>query len=149
MNWGLADFMILGALVASAGSMYAFAAKRGNNGLYRLAVGVAVFATFFLAWVIVAVGALADAGDPADLMYLGVIAVGIVGAVLGRFQPRAMAFALLATALATGLVAVIALVGGLHRSPISSVAEVLGVNAMFGALYAGSAALFWQAAKQR
>jgi len=42
------------------------------------------------------------------LMYIGVLAVGIIGALIARFQPHGMARALFATALAQMLVAVIA-----------------------------------------
>jgi hypothetical protein len=149
MNWDLTDFVVFGALVASAGSIYMFGAKQSDNGVYRLAMGVAAMAFFLLVWVILGVGALADSGDSADLMYAGVFAVGLVGAILGRFQPRGMAFALLATSVATALVAVIALIAGMHRSPISSVAEVLGVNGIFVALFAGSAGLFWYASRKQ
>jgi hypothetical protein len=54
---------------------------------------------------------------------------------------------LLATALATGLVAVIALIAGKHEAPISSVWEILGLNGMFAALFIGSAWLFRHAAR--
>ena len=45
-------------------------------------------------------------------MYGGVLAVGIVGAIIARFQPDGMARALVATALAQMVVAVIALIAG-------------------------------------
>ena len=47
-----------------------------------------------------------------NLMYLGVIAVGFVGAFIARFQSRGMALALFATAVAQMLVPVIALMMG-------------------------------------
>jgi hypothetical protein len=46
-------------------------------------------------------------------MYIGVLAVGIIGAIVARFRPHGMARALFATALAQALVAVIALLAGL------------------------------------
>ena len=42
-------------------------------------------------------------------MYFGVLAVGFIGAFIARFQPRGMARALFATAVAQALVPVIAL----------------------------------------
>ena len=64
-------------------------------------------------------------------MYVGVLAVGVVGAVIARFRPNGMARALLATALAQALVAVIALIAGKHQLPLSSVSEILGLNGLF------------------
>ena len=58
-----------------------------------------------------------------------------------------MARALLATALAQALVAVIALIAGKHEAAISSVSEILGLNGIFVALFIGSAWLFRHAAR--
>ena len=81
---------------------------------YRSAVGVALAAALIL----VTVGVLGPNDEhPADLMYIGVLAVGIIGAIIARFQPHGMARALFATALAQMLVPVIALIAGMHRSP--------------------------------
>jgi hypothetical protein len=59
-----------------------------------------------------------------------------------------MARALLATALAQALVAVIALIAGKHEAPISSVPEILGLNGFFVALFIASAWLFRHAARK-
>ena len=92
-------------------------------------------------------GILGVEGDPADLMYGGVIAVGVVGALLANFRARGMARALVATALAQALVGVIALILGKQRAEFSSVAEILTLTAFFVALFLGSAWLFRQAAR--
>ncbi len=78
-------------------------------------------------------------------MYIGVLTVGIIGTIIARFQPRGMARALFATALAQALVAVIALIAGMHRAPYSSVGEIL----FFVAPFLGSAWLFRDAARER
>ena len=88
-------------------------------------------------------------GDPADLMYIGVLAVGIIGAIIARFQPRGMARALFATALAQALVAVIALILGKHQAEVSSVPEIVTLNGFFVALFVGSAWLFRHAAREQ
>jgi len=122
--------------------------KTGNTS-YKAAVGLAIATPFLLVWVIGAVGVLGVDGDPADLMYIGVLAVGIIGAIIARFQPHGMARALFATALAQALVAVIALILGMHQAPYSSVIEILGLNGFFVALFLGSAWLFSNAARER
>ena len=145
--WDLADFVVAGALVGGTGLMYELAARRAGNIAYRAAMGVALAAAFILVWLMGAVGIIGEEGDRADLMYLGVLAVGIIGAVIARFRPHGMARALLATALAQALVAVIALIAGKHQAPISSVFEVVGLNGFFVALFIGSAWLFRQASR--
>lgn len=116
---------------------------------YRVAAAVAVLAALFLVWAIGALGVIGAEGDPADHMYVGVIGVAVGGAVGARFEARGMARALAATAVAVGLVAVIALLTGEHRSPATSVIEILGLNGMFAALFLASARLFREAASGR
>lgn len=108
----------------------------------RLAAMVALAAAAFLLWAMGAVGIIGIEGDPADLMYLGVIAVGISGAVVARFRADGMARAMWMTAAATVAVGVIALLAGKHRAEYSSVAEIGGLTAMFAGLFALSGWLF-------
>jgi len=148
--WGVFDFAVAGVLLGGTGLMYALAAGKARNAgniAYRAAVGVALAAGLFLVWLVLAVGVIGDTGDPADLMYVGVLAVGLIGAVIARFQPLGMARALLATALAQALVAVVAVIARKHQAPISSVFEILGLNGLFVALFIGSAWLFRHAAR--
>jgi len=122
--------------------------KKGNTA-YKSAVGLAVATPLLLVWMIGAVGVLGVDGDRSDLMYVGVLAVELIGAFIARFQPFGMARALFATALAQALVAVIALIAGLHEAPFSSVGEILGLNGFFVVLFLGSAWLFRKAAQER
>ncbi len=122
---------------------------------YRLAVGTAIGSALFVFWLMGAVGIIGVEGDPADLMFFGVFAVGIVGAVIARFRPKGparalgMARAMLAMALAQALVGVVALIAGKHKAAISSVFEILGLSGMFIALFLGSAWLFRHAARKQ
>jgi hypothetical protein len=117
-----------------------------STSAYKMAAGLALATPLVLFWMIGAVGILGRAGDRADLMYLGVIAVGLLGALIARFRPTGMARALIAMALAQMLVAVIALIAGMHQASYSSVGEILGLNAFFAVLFLASAWLFRKAA---
>jgi hypothetical protein len=147
--WDLADFAVAGALLVGTGLMYVLATRKAGNIAYRAAVGVALAAALLLVWINLAVGIIGTEDNPANLMYIGVLAVGIIGALIARFQPRGMARALFATALAQALVTVIALIAGKHRAPISSVAEILGLNGIFVALFVGSALLCRHATREQ
>jgi hypothetical protein len=147
--WGMFDFVVAGTLLGGTGLIHQLAARRAGNIAYRAAVGVALAAALLLVWLVLAVGVIGDTGDPADLMYVGVLAVGVVGAVTARFRPNGMARALLATALAQALVAVIVLIAGKHQLPPSSVSEILGLNGLFVTLFIGSAWLFRHAAREQ
>lgn len=112
---------------------------------YAAAAALAVAASLFLVWSILALGLIGVEGDPADRMYLGVIAVGLLGALVARFRPAGMARALAAMALAQAAVLVVALALGRRQSPVTSIPELAGLNAMFIALFLGSAWLFRRA----
>lgn len=119
-----------------------------DNTTYRFALGVALSAAVILVWLSLGVGIIGRDGDPANLMYFGVLAVGIIGALIARFRPRGMARALFAMALAQALVAVIALIVGLGQ-PWSGPLELSLLNGFFVALFVGSAWLFRRAAHGR
>jgi hypothetical protein len=146
--WDLADFAIAGALLVGTGLMYELAARKAGNIAYRTAVGVALAAALLLIWLNLAVGVIGTEGDRANLMNVGVLAVGFVGAIMARFRPHGMARALFATALAQALVAVIALIFRLG-APWSPPAELVFLNGFFVALFVGSALLFRYAAREQ
>ena len=116
-----------------------------DSTAYRSAVGVALVAALMLVWLSLGVGIIGADGDPANLMYFGVLAVGIFGALVARFRPRGMARTLVTVAFAQALVAGIAIVAGLGR-PWSGPLELLLLNGFFVSLFAGSAWLFRRAA---
>jgi hypothetical protein len=116
-----------------------------NNAMYRFAAGVAIAAALILVWLSLGVGIIGRDGDPANLMYFGVLAVGIIGSLIARFRPRGMSRALFATALAQTSVATIALTAQLGY-PWSGPLELTLLNGFFIALFAGSAWLFRRAA---
>jgi hypothetical protein len=145
VDWSGADFVVAGALLFAAGMTYKMVSARLGNTAYRAAVGIAVAAALLLVWANLAVGLIGSEENPANLMYLGVLAVAVIGALLARLRPQGMARAMLATALALVVVAVTALVahGYLWRQPL----EVLGVSGFFAALFVASAWLFRRAAQ--
>lgn len=115
---------------------------------YRWGVGVALVASALLVWLSLGVGIIGKDGDPANRMYFGVLAVGMIGAIIARFEPSGMARALFATALAQASVAAIAVVTGLGL-PYSGPAEILLLNAFFVALFVASGGLFKRSARAR
>jgi hypothetical protein len=109
------------------------------------AIGIALVTACILVWLSLGVGIIGKDGDPANRMYFGVLAVGIIGALIARFRPHGMARALFAMALAQAVVAAIALIAGLGL-PWSGPAEIVLLNAFFVGMFAGSGWLFRRAA---
>src|SRR5690606_11835034 len=89
-------------------------------------------------WINAAVGVIGDNGHPANMMFYWVVAVGMTGAVLARFRPRGMGWAMIVTALAQLAASAIALA---LKLPLPG-----GATILFLAVWLTSAALFRQAA---
>jgi hypothetical protein len=129
--------------------MYELVARHADNSAYKAGVGVAVGAALLLVWINAAVGIIGD-DESINLLYFGVLAVGMVGVFIARFEPQGMARALFAMAIAQMLVPVIVLAipnlrGALMEPP--GVIGVIGLNAFFAILFVGSALLFRKAAR--
>jgi hypothetical protein len=120
-----------------------------NKTAYRIAAVIALGTALLLVWGVSAMGVIGAEGDPFDLLYIAVLAVGLVGAVLVRFRPEGMVLVLVAMAVTQALIALIGLAIGKQDVPVSSVAEILYLNGFFVALFLGSAWLFRHAARGR
>lgn len=147
--WNLADFLVAGVLLGGTGLMLVSLIRLPNSTAYRLAMTVTLGTCLMLVWASLAVGIIGVDGDPADLMYAGVIGVGVVGATLARLRPAGMARTLLAMATSQLLIAGIALIAGKHHAPYSSAIEILAINGFFATLFLASASLFGLAAIRR
>ena len=108
VSWGPMDFATIGVLVLFSGLLYEYASARAGTFAHRAAVGIAVLAGPGLIWVNLAVGFM-DV-ENANLMYVLVLLVALVGAAIGRFEPREAAIAMFATAAAHAVVAIIGFV---------------------------------------
>lgn len=110
---------------------------------HLLGTGAAVGTVLFLILAIGALGIIGEGGRD-DRMYLAVPAVLVLGTIVARLRATGMFLALLATAATQVLVTVVALVAGVPEE--ASIADVLGINAMYAALFCLSAWLFRRAA---
>lgn len=142
VNWDIADFLVFGALLAGVAGCFVLVVRRTDSIACRAGVGIALAAAFILIWVNGAVGIIGDPENDANLMYVGVLAIGIIGAFAARFEARGMMLALYATAFAQALVAVIALVAGLGSSGPVWPWDILVLTGFFTALWLASALLF-------
>ena len=135
----------MGGLLFGVGLAYELLARKSENAAYRVAFGIGLVTAFLLVWVNGAVGIIGSENNPANLMYGGVLAVGLIGSLMARFKPRGMSRALIATALAQVVVPVVALIVWPPQTTSWGAAGVSGVfvfNAFFAVLFAGSALLF-------
>jgi hypothetical protein len=138
VDWGLMDFATMGVLILGSGLLFEYASSRGGSVAHKAAVGIAVVSGLGLIWVNLAVGMM-DV-EPGNLMYVLVLFVALVGAAIGRFEPREASIAMFATAAAHTVVAAIAL--------LTNLGPTLLADAFFILAWVVSGLLFRQASVQ-
>lgn len=139
VDWDAADFIFMGVLLLIACGTYELGVKlSGSSTAYRAAFGLAIVTGFLLIWINLAVGIFGSEDNIENLMFMGVLVVGGIGALIARFRPGGMARALEATAAAQVAVAITGLVMGFGESVL--------LAALFALPWLGSALLFRKAA---
>lgn len=141
VNWTGSDFLLFGMMLVVAGLAYEVVAHAAGSLPYRLGAFAAVGTGFLLVWVNLAVGILGDGDNPANLVFVAVLIVAVLGAVLARRKPAGMATAMAATAGAQVLAGALAMAGGWGTTYEIALGTVL-----FATLWLVSAGLFAKAA---
>jgi hypothetical protein len=145
-NWDWHGFVAAGTFVFTAALAYELVARTMRNTAYRFAAGLAVATALVLTWMNLV---LAADVNPFNVMYLGVVVVGVIGAAIARLRARGMALALIGTAMAQTLVPVIALVLWKTNLAPGGPVRVFGLNGVFIVLFAMSALMFRRAARRQ
>ena len=142
VDWHARDFLVFGAMLATACGLYELATRTSGDIRYRAAAGIAVATGFLTVWANLAVGMIGSEGNAFNLWFAGVLAVALVGAALARLRAAGMATAMLVSGIAQALVVVAAFaIGGDARGA--------AVSAVFVMPWWLSAALFHASARRR
>ena len=148
MNWDLLDFLVFGAMIAALVVIVIVARRTSRNRTYRFAMAVAAVGGFLVAWVNGAVGIIGNEENDANLLFFGVLAVGVVGALLARLRAAGMVRVLVVMAAAQVSIAIFAIAMGLgETSPIWPRGLIL-MTVFFTGFWLLSALLFSKAARQ-
>ena len=138
VNWDWKDFVFAGVLIGSVGLVYEVTVRMTRSWSYRAAVAVALAAGFLIIWVNGAVGMIGDEDNPYNLLFIGVIAMALVGAIVARFRAGGLALAMTVAAVMHFGVAV----GGMFSDLRGGI-----FSAGFACVWLLSAALFFHAAR--
>lgn len=132
-HWGPSGFLVFGAFVFIAALGYQAVANNANSRAYKFAAGLAVTTTFILMWTNFV---LAADANTANLIFLCVVPIGIIGAVIARLKPRGMALTLAGMTIAQLLLIVS------NPSAALGAVPVIGLNGVYAVLFGASALLF-------
>ncbi|HEX8300981.1 hypothetical protein [Sphingomonas sp.] len=147
MNWGVEDFAFAGIMIIGSGLILEAVVRMTANSAYRIAMAAALAGAFLLIWLNAAVGIIGDEGDPANLMFAGVLAIGLAGAALARFRAGGMAWTLFLVAGAQALVGIVAVAGRLGADGPIWPRDVGVLTVFFTILWLVSGGLFRKAAR--
>lgn len=147
VDWSIHDFIAMGVLFGLVGLGIELVVRFGRSRAGRLGAGLAIFTTFLLIWVNLAVGIIGSEDNPANAMYLGVLALLLAGAIVARLRAAGMVVVMVAAALGQAAIAVVALVGGRGAEDPNWPLDTIGVTGLFVFLWLVSAWLFRRAAE--
>ena len=136
VHWTGGDFLFAAVLFGLVGLGLELAARHSGGKPYVWASGLAIMAAFLTVWINLAVGIIGNEDNPMNLMFFGVLAVALGGAIIARFRAAGMRKAMYAAGIAQiAVFAAAAFMGALI--PV--------VTLFFTALWLAAAALYGKA----
>jgi hypothetical protein len=108
VGWHWTGFDFLFAFVVLFGSCVAYEliSRRAKTTAYKFAVALTVLTCLSIIWTNGAVGIIGDEDNGMNLIYFGVILVGVLGAFISRFKPRGSMITTIVMAVAVALIPV-------------------------------------------
>jgi hypothetical protein len=94
MNWGAEDFLATGLILGATLGAIWLALQQSKRMAYLMAFAVGLGAVFLLVWVSLAVGIIGEPGEPANLVFAGVLAVAAVGTARSKLSPGGLSWAM-------------------------------------------------------
>ncbi|MCJ7421019.1 hypothetical protein [Sphingomicrobium astaxanthinifaciens] len=147
-DWRPGDYLAALVLLGGAGLLGDTLLRASGSTAYRLGALVGCLSLLFLCWANLAVGLVGSEDNPFNQVYFALVPLPGLGALLARGSARAMARLMAATAAGFVALAIAALATGQADAPYSSVAEILGLHALFTGLFALAALAFGIAARR-
>ena len=91
MNWTGFDFLVFGLMLAVACGGVELAVHLSDKNSYRIAAILALGGGFLMVWANLAVGIIGNENNPQNMLFFGVLAAGLIGALLARFKACGLA----------------------------------------------------------
>lgn len=146
VQWTISDFVSAGVILIGAGAIAELAVRASGDWSYRIGAGLAVLASVLLLWITGAVGIIGSENNPANLLYLAVIAAAFVVAVASRFRAGGLSLAMVCAAAIQALIGVFAVLRGWGEGSENWPRTVMVLSTIFALIWLASAFLFRRAA---
>jgi len=144
-HWTVSDFAFIFIVLLGSAVVFELVARKMHTRAHRIALAASVLSGLLLVYINAAVGIIGE-DNPGNLMYPGVIVLGLIVAAVGRFTAQAIIRALLVMATTLFIVTMVTPIffSRFEPSPWKTVA----LDAMFIIFFLGSIQLFRQAERQ-
>lgn len=142
MNWDALDFIAAAILLGTVGLSVTLVFRRSGSGYYRAATVIAVLAGFLLLWSNGAVGIIGGGQNDANMLFLGVPGIAVLGALLVRFRSRGLSWVMIATAAAQLAVPAVVDIASIGDTTRVWSQDVVVISVFFVAMWLTSALLF-------
>ena len=139
VDWDETDFIVMGVMLFAACGTCELAARASGNGAYRIGAVVAVGVAFLTVWANLAVGMIGSEDNHYNLLFGGVLALALIGAIVVRFEAAGMARVMVSAAIAQAALGA----GGLSSDLRGGV-----FSTIFALPWLLSAALYWKASRE-
>ena len=146
VSWDVVDFVIFGMMLAIAAFAFDFVLKKIGHSAYRWGSSFAIAAAFLLIWMSGAVGIIGAENNVANLMFVAVLAVALLGSLVVRFEARGMSRVMLVTGALQALAGGIGFVLESNANHSAWPFEIVYLTIFFVALWLISAWFFSKAA---
>jgi hypothetical protein len=100
VNWTASDFVFAAVMIGTVGLLAEVAVRMSSNWSYRAGAAFALAAGFTTVWANAAVGMIGNEDNLYNLLFLGIVAAALVGAMLVRRRSSALAKVMAAAAAA-------------------------------------------------
>lgn len=147
VQWTTSDFVFAGVILTGAGVVAELAVRASSDWSYRIGAGLAVLASVLLVWINGAVGIIGSEDNPANLLYLAVIAAVFIGAVATRFRADGLARVMICSALLQMLIGAVAVMRGWGEGAENWPRPVILLSILFALTWLASASLFHRAGR--
>ena len=89
-DWRPFDFVVFGVMLSAVCGGIELAMRLSNRWTYRVAAIMSVIGGFVMVWANLAVGIIGNEENPQNLMFYGLILLGLAGALVTRFDARGL-----------------------------------------------------------
>jgi hypothetical protein len=141
VDWSAGDFLFAAIVFAIVGGLLELAARASASLAYRVGAAMAVATGFLTIWITLAVGIVGAEDNPQNILYFGILGMGICVTVAALGDPRALARGMRATAAFQGLVCLIHVIEGVYPAVM--------IDGFFTMTWLTAGALFARAARER